>query len=89
MNAKILSLGKSDFVKGAIMAVLTAIATSIYNVINVPEGQEVHIEILLTAAFWLLELKLSIGAFLLYIGKNFFTNSKDQFLKPEQDKLNG
>lgn len=78
--ASFLNLGKSDLIKGAIMAaigsILTAIITLLQGFIAVPPvypNTTMLMQILIGGVL----------AFATYILKNLFTNSKDQFLKKE------
>lgn len=89
MKSEFKKLVNSDYLKGAIMAAITVVFTSIYNLIKVPEGEVVDFSVLITAAFWITELKLAIGAFIAYLAKNLLTNSKDQFLKKEPSDIIG
>lgn len=80
MKAQFLSLAKNDFVKGLLMAVLTVIAGGVKvfidGIMQIPSvyptmDQVTHL--LLTG--------FSVGV--LYLLKNFLTNSKDEFLKKD------
>lgn len=78
--SEFLSLGKSDLIKGAIMAglgsVVTAIIVMLQGIIAVPPiypSWQMLIQILVAGAI--------AGA--TYLLKNLFTNSSDQFLKVE------
>lgn len=68
-----LQLGWKDLAKGFIMAVLFALATGIYQAIDAGT-------ILFTWVFFKPIVLTSVGAGLLYLIKNFFTNSDDKFL---------
>lgn len=75
MKTKFGSLGIKDVVKGIVMAFLMALVTGCYQLIQT--GGEFS---------WVTMkpvLMNSIGAMLVYLIKNFFTNSDDKFLKPE------
>lgn len=65
--SKFLTLGKSDFIKGLVIAVLTGVGTAL----TVPDFTLKSIAI------------ASLVGMLSYLTKNLFTNSKDEILKPE------
>lgn len=76
IKSEFMKVSKSDLVKGSITAMITIILTALYN--SLEAGQfptDIH--------FWVVELKLGLGAGISYVLKNWITNSKDQFLKKE------
>lgn len=73
MNSTYLSLNKKDFIKGLVVAILTAIVTVLYNTIETG-SLEFNIKSIVISA---------LSAALAYIMKNALTNSDDQFLKKE------
>jgi len=74
-TSSFLSLKWKDALKGLITAVLTTIATSVYEIIN--NGA------LPTKAQWHVVIISGAGAGIAYVLKNLLTNSNDQFLKTE------
>lgn len=71
MKSKFFSLSLRDFIKGMIVAILTAAYTYVQSVI-------------ITGFFdWKILLFSTVAGFLGYLTKNLFTNSKDQILKNE------
>jgi hypothetical protein len=76
MNSSLFTLNSKDWVKGLVVAVLTAIITVVYNTIQ-------------TGALLLDWKAISIAAIsaaLAYITKNLLTNSEDQILTKEPVK---
>tara|TARA_R110000868_G_scaffold154729_1_gene380860 strand:- start:11299 stop:11538 length:240 start_codon:yes stop_codon:yes gene_type:complete len=76
MNSSLLTLNSKDWIKGLVVAVLTAIITVVYNTIQ-------------TGALMLDWKAISIAAIsaaLAYITKNLLTNSNDQLLTKEPVK---
>lgn len=73
MNSSIFTLNKSDFLKGLIVAVLTAVITVAYNTVQTGTLSFDWKEISTAAA----------SAALAYIMKNLLTNSNNEFLKKE------
>jgi EamA domain-containing membrane protein RarD len=74
MNSSIFTLNKSDFLKGLIIAVLTAVITVAYNTVQTG-----------TLSFdWKAISTAAASAALAYIMKNLLTNSNDEFLKKEK-----
>lgn len=71
-NAKLFTLGFSDFVKGLFMAVLGAVAGAVTAAIQ--SGNPFN---------WKMIGTIALTAFLTYLTKNFLTNSKDQLLTKE------
>ena len=67
MKSKFLKLGVNDFIKGAVIAILTAIGT----VLTI---DEVTIKKVALAA---------LVGFISYLTKNLFTNSQDKILKTD------
>lgn len=76
MNSKLFKLHIADFIKGAIVAALTAGATALAQYLNVG-----HIP---TAAEGKVILISSASALVAYLIKNFFTNSNGQIGEPEK-----
>ena len=76
MKAKFMSLGVKDFFKGLIVAVFSALITFLIEALQT--GSEIDLNLLKRAGI------ASLIAFLSYILKNLFTNSKDQFLTVEK-----
>lgn len=72
--SKLFQLNQSDFVKGAVSAVIAAVFMSLYSVVNPADGN-----FDLFAIEWLPVLKMAvnaaIAAFVGYAGKNFLTDS--------------
>ena len=75
MKSKYLSITIKDVLKGAIVAVLTSIATAVIPILQT--GEIPGIEQLHTI------LIAGVGAGVAYLLKNFFTNSNDQILTRE------
>ena len=74
MSSTYLSLNKKDFIKGLILAVLTAVISVVYT--SIESGSlEFNVKSIVIAA---------LSAALAYIMKNALTNSDDQFLKKEK-----
>jgi len=75
MRSKLFKLNAKDFIKGLIVAVLTAVITFAYEAIQTGE------------LFSMVTLKkmgmVALGALLAYLIKNLLTNSQDQPLTPE------
>lgn len=70
MRSSLFTLNKADFVKGLVIAVLTAIISAVYTTIQ-------------TGVFtfdWKALSIVALSAALAYITKNLLTNSNDQFL---------
>lgn len=69
----IFKLASNDFIKGAIVAVLAAVATWLAQALNAPGFD--------FATFsWVEGGRIAIIAFLAYIGKNFATDSEGKVL---------
>lgn len=70
MKSSLFTLNKADFVKGLVIAVLTAVITVVYSTVQ-------------TGSFTFDWKEISVAALsaaLAYITKNLLTNSNDQFL---------
>lgn len=70
MKSSLFTLNKTDFVKGLVIAVLTAVITVVYTTVQ-------------TGSFTFDWKEISVAALsaaLAYITKNLLTNSNDQFL---------
>jgi hypothetical protein len=72
-NTNFFSLGWKDFIKGFIMAVGGAVFSVVQTSI---EAGQFHFDLKQIAI-------VAGGAACVYLGKNLFTNSNDQFAKPE------
>ena len=77
MKSKFGKLGKNDFWKGLIIAILTAIFSSI--VVVFQNGTDFK------TLNWFPVLSSTVIAFCSYILKNLFTNSNDEFLKADKN----
>ncbi len=77
MNSKIFSLAKSDVIKGLVTSVFSAVIMSLASIAQQP-GFDIAL------VNWNQILQVAIGAFLGYIGKNFFSSST-----PYQEKVMG
>ena len=75
-NSSLFSWHTRDIIKGIIMAVLGSIVTGLYTSVSAGAFP-------LDWAAWKPILIGGLGMGLTYIIKNFFTNSKDEFLKKE------
>lgn len=75
-QSKFFSLKARDFIKGFIMAVITAIAMGIYTSIDSGTFPP-------DAAGWKTMLLTGLGAGISYLIKNLFTNSNGAFMKKE------
>lgn len=71
-----MQLQKNDLIKGLLMAIGAAITTALYQALEAGTFS-------FTWAFFLPVIKIGIGAGLLYLLKNFFTNKEDKFLKAD------
>ena len=76
MKSTFLSLNWLDALKGFILSVLTALVTSVYQLIEAGTIQ-------FTWVFWQPVVYSALAAGLAYIVKNFLTSSDDKFLKTE------
>lgn len=76
MEKNFLSVGVKDCIKGAIMALITTLATTLYNCINTGSVPSDWV-------FWKTQLMIGVGAGISYIIKNWLTNSNGQFAKAE------
>jgi len=76
MNSSLFTLNSKDWIKGLVVAVLTAVITVVYSTIQtgtlVLDWKSISIA--------------GISAALAYITKNLLTNSSDQFLTKEVTK---
>jgi len=75
MEAKLFSLKAKDFIKGLILAIITAVVTFLTDALQ--SG------ITIDVTFYKRIALAAVIAFMAYLVKNFFTNSNDQFAKPE------
>ena len=74
--SKIFTIQWKDVVKGAIMAMLTVLITALYNALQAGE-------LPMDLVFWKPQIIMGLKVAIIYLAKNFLTNSKDQFLKKE------
>jgi bacteriorhodopsin len=74
MNSSIFTLNKADFIKGLIIAVITAVITLLYNTLQTGS----------LTFDWKAISTAAASAALAYIMKNLLTNSSDEFLKKEK-----
>lgn len=83
--SKYLTVGMRDFIKGAVMAALTASLTMLYQILQA--GGTPTLDQLKASAL------VGVGAAIAYIIKNFFTNNKGQMLTkdapPPQPEIPG
>ena len=70
MKSRLFNLKLNDFVKGLILAVITGVITFLTDLTT-------------TEIDWKKLAIASVIALLSYLVKNMFTNSNDQFMKPE------
>ena len=77
MKSAFMTLNWLDALKGFILAVLTALVTSVYQLIQLGTIQ-------FTWVFWQPVVYSALAGGLAYLIKNFLTNDDDKFLK--QDK---
>ena len=75
MKAKFLRLNARDFIKGLVLAVITAIITFLANELQI--GASIDVTLLKRMGI------AAVIAFLSYIVKNMLTNSKDELLTAE------
>ena len=76
MKSPLFTLNWKDALKAVIVAVITALVTGVYQLIQT--GSELNMETLKPV------LLTSVSAGLAYIIKNFFTNSDDKLLTSEK-----
>jgi len=74
MKSSIFTLNKADFLKGLIIAVITAVITILYNTVQIGS----------LSFDWKAISTAAASAALAYIMKNLLTNSEDEFLKKEK-----
>ena len=74
---KFATLGLKDLSKGFIMAVLTVIASGIYSALSATPVHFPTLSELQTTGL------MGLSAGMLYLIKNFFTNSNDEFMTKE------
>jgi EamA domain-containing membrane protein RarD len=74
MKSSIFTLNKADFLKGLIIAVITAVITILYNTVQVGS----------LSFDWKAISTAAASAALAYIMKNLLTNSDDEFLKKDK-----
>lgn len=77
MKSNFLKLDTKDFLKGLVLAVLTAIITALYSLVQTGELASINVNLVLTTA---------ISSALAYLMKNLATNSDDKILKKEIKK---
>jgi len=78
MRSKFLALAVPDFIKGLIMAILTALVTGVYELVQ--SGWVLTFDWLTFKPI----VMAGVGAALAYLIKNFFTNSTGEILKAER-----
>ena len=78
MKSDFLNLNWKDFVKGLLVAVLTAVITYLYGVIGTGD---------FTAIDWKMVGSTALIAALAYLSKNLFTNSEGEPLKTESESV--
>ena len=76
IKAKLFSLDGRDFIKGLIIAVLTAIGTFLAN--ELQAGSTIDLVLLKRIGI------AALVAFISYLTKNLLTNSKDEFITKEK-----
>jgi len=76
MNSSLFTLNSKDWIKGLVVAVLTAVITVVYSTIQTGT----------LVLDWKAISIAGISAALAYITKNLLTNSSDQFLAKEVTK---
>jgi len=76
MNSSLFTLNSKDWIKGLVVAVLTAVITVVYSTIQTGT----------LVLDWKAISIAGISAALAYITKNLLTNSSDQFLTKEVNK---
>lgn len=76
MNSSLFTLNSKDWIKGLVVAVLTAVITVVYSTIQTGT----------LVLDWKAISIAGISAALAYITKNLLTNSNDQFLTKEVTK---
>jgi len=74
MNSSIFTLNKADFIKGLIIAIITAVITLLYNTVQTGS----------LTFDWKAISTAAASAALAYIMKNLLTNSDNEFLKKEK-----
>lgn len=74
-KAKLFNLNAKDFLKGLILVVITAVITFAIN--ELQAGTSIDLTLLKRMGV------AALVAFLSYLLKNLFTNSKDEFITPE------
>ena len=75
VKSEFMKLSQNDLVKGVVVAALSAATGGIYAAL---EGG-----VVLTSSVFAAAGKTGLMAGLAYLMKNFFTNSNDQLMKPE------
>ena len=78
-KSKLWKLDLRDFLKGLVVAVIAAVITSVYTVIET--GQTIF------DVDWRVTLSVAITAGISYVLKNLSTNSEDKLLKKEIKKV--
>ena len=76
MNSSLFTLNSKDWIKGLVVAILTAVITVVYSTIQTGT----------LVLDWKAISIAGISAALAYITKNLLTNSSDQFLTKEVTK---
>lgn len=77
MKANFLNLNVNDFLKGAVVAILTAVFATLTTLLQTGKlFDKESLPLIGTAA---------LSAFIAYLGKNLFTNSQNQLLVSEKN----
>lgn len=71
--SNLFSLGKSDFIKGLIVAILAPVFMALANILNAPGFNFETLD-------WVSLLKIGFIAGLSYLAKNFFSDSEGKVL---------
>ena len=79
MNSAFLTLNSKDFLKGLVVAVITAVITIVYTSIQVGD---LNFD-------WKAIAMAALSSALAYIMKNLFTNNNDQLLKKDTKEAIG
>ena len=77
MNSEFLKLKSADFWKGLVMAILTAVINSVYQLLSTATDFK--------SFNWQFVGVSAATAFVAYIMKNFFSNSNGKILKKEDN----
>lgn len=75
--SQIFKLNQSDFVKGAITAVISAVVVALGSVVSAPDFNVFSVD---WASVLNLAIKVAGSAFIGYISKNFFSDGEGKFV---------